>query len=255
MGNPIIFVHGIGAQASIWKKFDVLDHPLFYISFPKRFADPLSLVPELAKYIEQVLRQTRKEKVILVCHSMGGLVARKYLVDFRDSHRVEKLILLSTPNLGSLALSFNWIPLLLIVLGFAGLKYVWPLFLFFWGLILEAISFLRGVLLLSPAAWAMRPGSEFLRELNSKEMPEDVKYISVLSDTKYFSHSLVNVLLFREPGDGAVPLSSQKLSSRCAPNFGRLNYSEILTDLPHFAIPKRIEAEVIEAVKMDQLQA
>jgi pimeloyl-ACP methyl ester carboxylesterase len=255
MGNPVIFVHGIGASASIWKKFDVPGHALFYISFSKRYAGPLSLVPELAKFIQQVLRRTKKEKVILVCHSMGGLVARKYLVDFSDSHRVEKLILLSTPNLGSLALSFNWIPLLLIVLGFAGLKYVWPLFLFFWGLILEAVSLWRGVLLLSPAAWAMRPGSEFLRELNSKEMPEDVNYISVLSDTKYFSHRLVNVLLFREPGDGAVPLSSQRLSPRCAPNFSRLNYSEILTDLPHFAIPKKLESEVIKAVEMDQLQA
>jgi len=187
----------------------------------------------------------------LVCHSMGGLVARKYLADFKDSCKVEKLILLSTPNLGSLGLSFNWIPLLLIVLGFSGFKYIWPLLLLFLGLVLEVISFLRGVLLLSPAAWAMRPGSEFLRRLNSEQMPEDIKYISILSTTARLPHRLVNFLLFREEGDGAVPLSSQKLSNRCVPNFSNLDYSELHTDLPHFVIPKRIEPEVTRAIMKD----
>jgi pimeloyl-ACP methyl ester carboxylesterase len=241
MGSPVIFVHGIGASASVWKKFDIPDHAVFYISFSNRFADPARQVPELKEFINKVLEQTKEKKTILVCHSMGGLVARKYMADHRDSHRVEKLILLSVPNLGSVGLWFNWLPFALIVLGLIGYTFLWPLLLSLIGLCWELISLSRGVLLLSPAAWAMRPGSLFLRELNSKETPGDVKYVSVLSDTRDLPHRLVNLFLFREGGDGAVPLSSQKLSVRCVPNFEKIDYSEERIALPHFAIPKRLD--------------
>lgn len=248
MGYPIIFVHGIGASASVWKKFDIPDHPAFYISFSNRFADPNRQVPELAKFIDEVLQKTKQEKVILVCHSMGGLVARKYLVDYEDSHRVERLILLSTPNLGSIGLFFNWLPVVLIILGALGFQYIWPLLFCLIGLAWEVISYLRGVWLLSEAAWAMRPNSKFLQELNSKEMPEEVRYIAILSDTQDFPHRLVNLFLFREGGDGAVPLSSQRLSTRCVPNFSRLNYAELNISLPHFAIPSQISPQIIKAL-------
>jgi pimeloyl-ACP methyl ester carboxylesterase len=245
MGYPVIFVHGVGASSSTWKKFDVLDHPLFYISFSNRFAHPSTQVPELAGFINDVLQKTNQEKVILICHSMGGLVVRKYLADFKDSHRVAKLVLLSTPNLGSAGLSFSWLPILLIILGAITYQFVWPLLLSLAGMIWEVTSYLRGVNLLAPSAWSMQPNSKFLRELNSKEMPEDVIYISVLSDARAVPHRLVNLFLFREGGDGAVPLSSQKLSERCVPNFEKLNYSELQTNLPHFAIPFRIQSEII----------
>ncbi len=250
MGNPVIFVHGIGASASVWKKFDIANHLVFYISFHNRFADPSSQVPELAGYIESVLQKAKGEKVILVCHSMGGLVARKYLADSKNFHKVEKLILLSAPNLGSRGLSLNWLPLALIVLGALGFHYIWPLFFCLLGLIWEITSYLRGVLLLSPAAWAMRTGSKFLRELNSKKLPEDVKYISILSDTEDLPHRLVNLFLFREGGDGAMPISSQKLSSKSIPNFERLSYSEIQINLPHFAIPRQAEQAVLQALAL-----
>lgn len=249
MGYPVIFVHGIGASETIWKRKVIPGHPDFYISFSNRFADPSDQVPELAGFIDEVLRKTGEKKVILACHSMGGLVARKYLAENKEDHRVEKLVLLSAPNLGSIGLSFNWLPLLLIILGLSGYKFVWPVLLTLLGLLWELVSLSRGVLLLSPAVWAMRPGSEFFRELNSKEVPEDVKYVSVLSDTKFLPHRLVNFFLFREGGDGAVALSSQKLSERCVPNFSKLNYQEIRVSLPHFAIPKKAQSAIREAVE------
>lgn len=211
MGSPIIFVHGIGARASDWQKFDIPGHPAFYLSFSCRFGDPAKQVPELTHFIDEVARQTKQKEVVLVCHSMGGLVARKYLVDFKNTHRVQKLILLSTPNLGSAALWF-------------GLFY--------------------------PAAWAMRPHSKFLRELNLKPMPQEVKYISVLSDAKNFIQRLLNLFLFREGGDGAVPLSSQKLSLKCAPNFSELDYCELKTNLRHFEIPQKAQAAILQAIAL-----
>lgn len=212
----------------------------YYLSFSNRFAHPESQVAELKLEIDRILRTERKDRATLVCHSMGGLVARKYLVSYSRDHHVEKLILLSTPNLGSFGLSFNWLPAFLIIIGLLGSVWIWPLILALIGLIWELVSYFRGVLLLSPAAWAMRPDSGFLKELNSKELPTDVKYVVILSDTGDWPHHLVNLLLFREGGDGAVPLSSQKLSHRCVPNFSELDYHEARINLPHFDIPRRV---------------
>jgi pimeloyl-ACP methyl ester carboxylesterase len=250
MASPIIFVHGIGASAAVWHKFPVPGRQVFYISFTRRYADPADQVMELNNFIDQVLKQTGQSKVILVCHSMGGLVARQYLADHRSDHKVDRLILLSTPNLGTVGLSFNWLPLGLMVLGALGYKLLWPMLLFLGGLGWEITSYLRGVLLFSPAAWAMRPNSRFLKGLNSKDLPVDVKYIAVLSDAKILPHRLVNIFLFRESGDGAIPVSSQKLSLRCVPNFSELDYAELKIDLPHFKIPKQCQAVVLQALKL-----
>ncbi|NPE31928.1 hypothetical protein HNV12_29020 [Methanococcoides sp. SA1] len=72
----------------------------------------------LGKMIEEVLLYTRKEKVILVGHSMGGLAIREYLqrIDFddpyeshqwwinpyqEDGHKVAKVVTIGTPHRGS----------------------------------------------------------------------------------------------------------------------------------------------------------
>lgn len=49
--------------------------------------------------VELVKERTGKEKVVLVAHSMGGLVTRSY-VDIFGENSVEKLIILGTPNYG-----------------------------------------------------------------------------------------------------------------------------------------------------------
>jgi hypothetical protein len=53
----------------------------------------------LKEMINLVKQKTGKQKVILVAHSMGGLVAREYLSLFGASD-VDKLIMLNTPNHG-----------------------------------------------------------------------------------------------------------------------------------------------------------
>jgi len=54
----------------------------------------------LSKSIEVVKRCTGAEKVNIIAHSMGGLVARKYIVN-GGSNSVNKLIMLGTPNKGT----------------------------------------------------------------------------------------------------------------------------------------------------------
>lgn len=238
--NPILFVHGIGASAAVWSKMRLPDRGAYYLSFSKPFANPNDQVPELKAEIDHILDKEKKDKVVLVCHSMGGLTARRYLQENMKNHRVEKLILISTPNHGSVALSFNLVPYLMIITGVIWMQWIWPLLFLVAGFIWEWLSFIHGITLLSPAVFAMRPDSHFIAEINSLQLPEDVEYIALLSDTEQFPYFLANFLVFWGRGDGAVPLSSQMLSHKTAPNFERLRYSEKHIDLPHFVIPQKV---------------
>jgi pimeloyl-ACP methyl ester carboxylesterase len=208
MSLAVIFVHGIAAAASVWQRFPVPGRPVSYISFAHPFGHPAEQAKELKAFIDR----TTEDKVILVCHSLGGLAARQYLVDNPTSHKVAKLVLLSVPNLGTRSLAFNWLP---------------------W----------------SAAAWAMRPGSRFLRELNAKPLPTNIKYVAVVSNARHWLVRWFSLLLFREAGDGAVGLSSQKLSAKCVPNFASLDYSEINVSWRHFEVPRKAQAEILRALE------
>jgi len=58
----------------------------------------------LADIVEKVLHHTNKDKVILVAHSMGGLVSRGYIKNYGGSNKVHKLVTIGTPNHGI----FGW---------------------------------------------------------------------------------------------------------------------------------------------------
>lgn len=53
----------------------------------------------LEKYISKVMQQDKSKKVILVAHSMGGLVAAKYIAKYPQN--VEKFIAIGVPFLGT----------------------------------------------------------------------------------------------------------------------------------------------------------
>ncbi len=65
----------------------------------------------LKELIELVTYRTGKDKVIIVAHSMGGLVARSYLQVFGDES-VYKLVLIATPNYGVLGSVNDYCPVL-----------------------------------------------------------------------------------------------------------------------------------------------
>jgi pimeloyl-ACP methyl ester carboxylesterase len=54
---------------------------------------------ELDHDVRLVMNCTGSDQVILLAHSMGGLVSRKYMVDYGNEH-VKKLITLGTPHYG-----------------------------------------------------------------------------------------------------------------------------------------------------------
>ena len=54
----------------------------------------------LKKVVNIVLHHTGKNKVIIIAHSMGGLVARAYIKNYNATDKVDKLIMIGTPNHG-----------------------------------------------------------------------------------------------------------------------------------------------------------
>lgn len=61
----------------------------------------------LFAYIEKVKMETGKNKVILIGHSLGGLLGRAYVNYFYPSS-IDKLIMIGTPNLGSINAYYFW---------------------------------------------------------------------------------------------------------------------------------------------------
>jgi len=106
-GLPVLMVHGFFCNAAFWmpmrrflrkKGFGqtysvTLDPPLF--------GDIEKFTQRLSKRVDEICEQTGSEKVVVVAHSMGGLVARNYIHNFGGDKHIEKLITLGTPHHGT----------------------------------------------------------------------------------------------------------------------------------------------------------
>jgi pimeloyl-ACP methyl ester carboxylesterase len=238
-----------------------------YVTFSDHFAGPDKLSGELKKTIDDTVEETwanfkdhfrSKEdiKVNLVCHSLGGLAARKYLVDNYKDHHVSKLVLIGVPNKGISVLTLNWLPAGLVVGGAAGFLLSGnPLFLSasVVGAVSDALSYARGVKLISEATGAMKPDSMFLSDLNGSEMPSDVEYVVILCRAEDFLHASSNRILGYEKGDGAISFDSQSLKHAGIPNFKELNYRELEAVSSHFEEPSGSERAIIEALNVSVL--
>ena len=104
-GPPILLVHGFFSNRGMW------------LSFRSRLAganvgrvytvtlEPLNgsieaMMPTLESRIDAIIHETGQEKIIVVAHSMGGLLARAYMAQV-GAARIAKLITLGTPHHGS----------------------------------------------------------------------------------------------------------------------------------------------------------
>lgn len=102
---PVLFIHGYMCNAGSWAA--VLRYlraqnigPLYTITLEPLWANIETLAKQVAVRIEAIHAQTRAEKVILVGHSMGGVVARAYLRQ-NGEDRVALVITLGSPHYGT----------------------------------------------------------------------------------------------------------------------------------------------------------
>ena len=104
---PILLVHGFFCNSAFWvpmKRY--LSRQGFSRTYsitldPPLFGDIDKFSKKLSKKIELICKKTGATKVVIVAHSMGGLVSRNYIYNLGGDERVEKLITLGTPHHGT----------------------------------------------------------------------------------------------------------------------------------------------------------
>lgn len=102
--RPLVLVHGYGCSRGVWwllrRRLEAAGHTVATVSLAPPYTNLGKLVPLLDRRIEQVRSATGAEQVVLIAHSMGGLVCRSYLARYGSEH-VERLITIASPHFGS----------------------------------------------------------------------------------------------------------------------------------------------------------
>lgn len=102
---PVLFLHGYFSNGAILgalvRSLEARGAgPLHTLDF-KGLTTPIgSLVAQLQAQVDDLVEATGQPKVILACHSMGGLVARAYLAR-HGAGRVAKLVTMGSPHHGT----------------------------------------------------------------------------------------------------------------------------------------------------------
>ncbi len=101
---PVLLVPGYVCNRGLWwwlarrlRKSGIVAEP---VNLEPPLASIESLADQLHNKIEERLKDSRSEKLVLVTHSMGGLAARAYLKR-HGTQRVSKLITLACPHHGT----------------------------------------------------------------------------------------------------------------------------------------------------------
>lgn len=101
---PLLLIHGYGCSRGAWwwlrRRLEAAGWTVATISLEPVYTGIDNYVEPLARRIDAVLAEIGAPQLILVGHSMGGLVARAYFRRF-GILRVAKLVTLGTPHSGS----------------------------------------------------------------------------------------------------------------------------------------------------------
>jgi triacylglycerol lipase len=157
IATPVLLLHGYmatrGSVHLLEERLTARGHVVMtYRLGPLHLRDIRESARFIAGKVESLVAQTGVEKVDVVAHSMGGLVALDYLKRLQGHRRVRRLVLLGTPILGT------WSA----VLGLATVP-------------------------LARASWQLLPGSSFLRELARLPMPKGPEVIAICGDRDWLA--------------------------------------------------------------------
>jgi predicted alpha/beta hydrolase family esterase len=110
-GVPVVLVHGYfsnrGYFAFLVRALEARGvAPVFAPNFRAAFATIEQFAEELHREIERIAAASAQPKMVLICHSMGGLAARTYLCA-HGSARVAKLVTVASPHHGTVHARFG----------------------------------------------------------------------------------------------------------------------------------------------------
>jgi len=111
-GTPILLVPGFFSNRGMWVHFrqrlaGAKVGPVYTVTLEPMTGSIDAMVASLEGRIEEIRRATGREKIILVAHSMGGLVARAYLVQVGTAY-IASLITLGSPHHGTRLAGLGW---------------------------------------------------------------------------------------------------------------------------------------------------
>jgi triacylglycerol esterase/lipase EstA (alpha/beta hydrolase family) len=102
---PVLLVPGYVCNRALWWAFAralrARGQACWAVTLEPVYGRIDDLVRPLAAAIDEVLSETGRPQVVIVAHSMGGLVARAYLRDY-GARKVARLITLGSPHHGSM---------------------------------------------------------------------------------------------------------------------------------------------------------
>lgn len=107
VGTPILLLHGFADNHSI---FTLLRRGLLRRGFSRVFAmnysvrtkDVRTAAAQLAQEVEAIVEETGYERIHIVAHSLGGVVARYYVTRLGGDERIHTLVTLGSPHAGTL---------------------------------------------------------------------------------------------------------------------------------------------------------
>lgn len=152
---PVLIIHGFlgtrGAMLPLENRlkqsgFPVLSFPLGVLNLD----DIAKSAQRIADKIESLRRRHGFNRIDVVGHSMGGLIALYYIKRLGGAKRVRRLVTIGTPHQGA-SLAFTSI----ILMPWTGL--------------------------LGKGVWQILPGSRFLEELHRGALPKEVEITSVIA--------------------------------------------------------------------------
>lgn len=103
---PILLVHGVLCNAGVWHPFKRwLDMrgigPVYTLSYGPPLASIELFADQATAKINAVLKATGAHQVVVVAHSMGGLVMRACMKKFGGA-KIARLVTIATPHQGSM---------------------------------------------------------------------------------------------------------------------------------------------------------
>ena len=148
LDTPVLLVHGFGHNSSAWLMMRRALKRAGFTSIHTMNYNPLVHdVPEIAEKlsnrVEMIRELTGSDKVNIVGHSLGGVVARWYVQELDGDVKVNTVITLSSPHKGTVA---AFVPL-------------------------------------GRTARELRPGAWLIRRLNDRALPTQVRWVAFYGDT------------------------------------------------------------------------
>ncbi|BCR04218.1 hypothetical protein DESUT3_12870 [Desulfuromonas versatilis] len=144
-GTPVILLHGLFQNRICWlltrQRLRRAGFQAVYSLNLPPWKDLESLTERLAKKVDELRHAGGARRVHLVGHSMGGMIARNYVQIRGGAAKVERCVLLGSPNSGSRLAPFA----------------------------------------LSPLGKLLVPGADFLKRLAAAERPPGVRFTAIFT--------------------------------------------------------------------------